>query len=149
MAPSSRRRKDASEIGKLIDEVGGKLPKELRKQLRPGIRKAGMPVLRKAKANASWSKTIPRATRLSIRLGSSKRTGVRIETNRHRAPHARPHENRGREGNFRHPVHGNRSVWVDQRARPYMWPAVRDSREQVAKDIDAAVVAAAKNAGFR
>lgn len=135
------------ELAKLVKDLG-KLPKELQKELRPALRKGAQPALRKAKANASWSSRIPRATRIALRL-SGNRAGVRIVTNVRRAPHARAFENGGRDGSFRRPVFGNRSTWVSQKAQPYLWPAVRDTKDDVVKEIDQAVVTVAKRAGFR
>lgn len=44
------------------------------------------------------------------------------------------------DGAFRHPVMGNRNVWVAQTADPWFWPPIRDNvktfREQIDKAID-------------
>lgn len=41
------------------------------------------------------------------------------------APEAAPLENDGKFGTFRHPVFGNREVWVAQKGRPFFTPAFR------------------------
>ncbi len=136
-----------NDIAQLVRDLR-KLPKEMKRQLRKDIRKAAQPALRKAKSNASFSTRIPAATR-TVTSFSSRNPGVRLETNARRAPHAKALENQGREGYFRHPVFGNRGNWANQRAQPYLWPAVRDSAHQIVGDIDKAVLSAARKVGFR
>ncbi|MGH3679089.1 MAG: hypothetical protein ACRDT2_02000 [Natronosporangium sp.] len=135
------------DIAKLIKDLKN-LPKEMKRQLRKDIRKAAMPALRKAKSKASFSRRIPGATRIATRF-TSRNPGVRLETNARRAPHAKPLENQGREGHFRHPLFGDRRHWVIQNARPYLWPAVKETQGQIVADIDKAVLKAARKAGFR
>ncbi len=95
------------ELAKLVADFG-KIPLGVRRDLRPGIREATEPILSQAKANASWSTRIPRATRVKAAFG--KRTaGVSIVVSAKRAPHARPYEHDGEPGTFRHPVFGPRS----------------------------------------
>lgn len=145
MPPPSRR--PASEIQKLVVDLG-KLDKELKRELRPAIREAAKPVLAKARENASWSSRIPGATRISSRL-AGKHPGVRLETNRKKAPHARLWEGVSGRRQARWPVFGNRDVWVEKPLRPYMSPAVADSADDVAEAIDDAVVDVARRFGFR
>jgi hypothetical protein len=125
----------------------GKIPPELRRHLRPAMRKAARPILADAKRRASWSSRIPGA--ISIRTSMSQRNpGVRLVVDAAKAPHARPFEGT-RGGQFRHPVWGNREVWVSQRARPFFFPAVYAHRDDVAREANSAVLAAARSAGFR
>ena len=49
---------------------------------------------------------------------------------------------------FRHRVYG-RNAWVVQRARPFFFPAVRAGEAGVMQQTNAAVMAAARSAGFR
>ena len=42
-----------------------------------------------------------------------------------KAPNAVPFEHYGKQGRFRHPVFGNRDVWVTQQAHPFFRDAVR------------------------
>lgn len=136
-----------SEIQKLVADLG-KVPAELRKELRPAIRAAAQRVLVDARSRASWSSRIPAATRISVRFGR-RNAGVSIVVSAARAPHGRPYEHGGVPGNFRHPVYGNRNNWVTQRARPFLWPAAVAKREEVAREIDRAVEQVLRRTGWR
>lgn len=139
-------RRDSIEA--LIDDLG-KIPLELRRELRPALASAAEPILRDAKARAGWSSRIPGAITIKSSFSES-RPGVRLVVSQARAPHARPFEGLSRSGSsFRHPVFGNREVWVAQRTRPFFFPAVRAGREQVAAAAADALAAAARTAGFR
>lgn len=141
------------ELARLARDIG-KIPKELRKELRPGIRYAAKPVLDQVRRNASWSTRIPKATRVSITF-AKKDPGAKIVVNVKKAPHARHYENRGRRGTVRHPVYADRSkprsdwTWVDQQARPFAGPAVRQKRPEVEKRIERIVTVTIRAAGFR
>lgn len=142
-------RVDAGSLRSLIADLG-KLPPEVVKELRPRLRRAGEVVKRDAQAQASWSSRIPRAMRLTTRFASAKSAGVFITVNEAQAPHARPYEGIGTRGTtFRHPVFGDRDVWVAQAQRPFLLPAVQRNREAVVKASGEAVDAAARRFGFR
>lgn len=47
----------------------------------------------------------------------------------------------------RHPVYGNRRVWVDHPARPRLGPAVDAVKPRLAREIDEAVTDAARQSG--
>jgi hypothetical protein len=127
----------------------GKMPVELRRELRPAMRKAAQPILRDAKARAAWSSRIPGA----IKIGTSftaRNPGVRLIVDSRKAPHGRPFEHgSGRNKRLRHPVFGNRELWVEQAPRPFFFPAVRAGEGAVLAATNAAVLAAARSAGFR
>lgn len=146
MAPPSRRR-PGQEIERLVDDLG-KLDKDLKRELRPAIREAAKEPLAKARANASWSSRISGATKIGTRL-AGKHPGVRLETNRKKAPHARVWEGITGRQEARWPVFGNRDVWVTRNLRSYLSPAVEDSADDVADAIDDAVVDVARRYGFR
>lgn len=137
-----------TELGQLIASFEDGLPKALRKQLRPALREASSPIVADAKRRASWSTRIPAAIRASTSLRSRK-SRVSIVVDRHKAPHARPFENLGLPGVFRHPVFGNYDNWVSQKARPFLFPAVFSHVDEVQAAIDRAVNAAATEHGFR
>lgn len=143
----ARRNPGIAELRKFIGEAG-KLPADVRRELRPRLKKTGEQALADARTNARWSKRIPRATRLSVSF-SKRRAGVTLQTNKTRAPHARPLERLGRPGFFRRPVYGNRRVWVRQKARPYMWPAAQPLMRGIDAQIGAAVDEAARKHGFK
>jgi len=143
----AKRNPGLAELRKFIGEFE-KFPKELRSEMRPMIRKVGSQALLATRSEAGWSTKIPRATRLSISF--SKRTaGASITTNKNLAPNARPMNNLGREGFFRHPVNKDKTVWVRQRARPYMWKAVRPFQEKFDGEILQVVDQVARKHGFR
>jgi len=136
----------ANEIEEFIREFG-KMPKELRSQLRPGLRKAGKVVADDVKLRSGWSARIPRATRVSVTF-SGRRPGVSVVVNKNKAPNARPLEHQGRTGTFRHPVFG-KDIWVAQRARPFLYPALRAKGGAAAAEIADVVDRVTREAGFR
>ncbi len=118
------------------------MPKEIRKELRPALRKAADPIVTAARAAASWSTRIPAA--IGVRI---LKRGVEIRVNQKKAPHGRVYE--GLSGmTFHHPVFGDRQAWVAQRARPYLLPAVRAHRDEVRKAIADVVEQVARKHGF-
>jgi HK97 gp10 family phage protein len=136
----------ADEIRRLIDDLG-KIPKELKVELRPGLRKAGEIVRDEARRNAVWSKRIPAATRVSV--GFTKRNpGVAVQVNKNRAPHARPFEHGGQEGYFRHKTFGHNDRWVRQKARPFLAKAAEEKAPEAEKQVAQAVDRVTREAGF-
>jgi hypothetical protein len=141
-----------AEMKRLIIDLG-KISKEVKTELRRGMRKIATPTLGKVKDAAKWSTRVPGATKLTTGF-SARRAGIRIETDRNRAPHARPYEHGGKEGYFRHPVWGDQDTprrdwtWVSQQARPYMLPsAIEDIDEIGGRMLDLVQDVALKN-GF-
>lgn len=59
----------------------------------------------------------------SIRVMANNK-GVQVKAGGAKAPHAAAFENDGKAGTFRHPVFGNREVWVDQTAHPFLLPSL-------------------------
>ncbi len=137
----------ADEIKELIRDLG-KIPKDLKRELRPGLRAAAKPVLDQARLNASWSSRIPGATRISLQF-AGRTPGVSIVTNVKKAPHARPYEHGGSPGTFRAPLFGNRDHWYPHKARPFLYPAVVQRASGVERDIAEVVDRVTRVAGFR
>lgn len=142
----------ADEIEQLIRDLG-KIPKELKAQLRPGLRKAGDLVRDQARRNAAWSSRIPPATKTSLSF-TKNRPGVSVIVDKNKAPHARPYEHGGRPGRFRHPVYARGEdrrawTWVPQQARPFLAPAMEAKGEAAAKQIADVVDRVTREAGFR
>ncbi|MEV7804989.1 HK97 gp10 family phage protein [Microbispora sp. NPDC088329] len=135
------------EILRTLD-VFGPLPAEIRRELRPALSRVAKPVLAEVRANASWSTRIPGATRISSSF-SRRSAGVAITVSGRKAPHARPLENLGRPGSFRHPVFGDRQRWVSQAARPFLFQAVAGADEELVRETGRVVEAAARKHGFR
>lgn len=119
-----------------------KSSKLTRRALLLGLKAAGEVVAVDARERASWSTHIPGTIKTRVSTAS---VSVKVVAGGPNAPDAAPLENHGKAGKFRHPVYGNRQVWVDQPARPYLAPAV-DARqdeivELVTKSVDDALAA--------
>ena len=117
------------------------LAKELNKELRQIVKERIIPT---AKANAGWSSRIPGAIKPQV---TTKLVGIRVAGKQ--APHAKPFENTSNTGWFRHPVFGNRQVWVNQNARTFLRPAVDANQESAAQAVAKAIDTAGRAAGFR
>lgn len=124
-----------------LKKVEPELAKELRKELREIVKTKVIPT---AKSNAGFSARIPGAIKPSV---TTKGAGVRIAGKQ--APHGRPIEGIGGNSHFRHPVFGNREVWVNQRTRPFLSPAVDANQDEAAEAAKKAVDKAGRAAGFR
>jgi hypothetical protein len=118
---------------------------DLRKQLTKGIRAAADPVvkdLRKsmmalpADGDTGTRRAVAKA--IGVQILTGKNAGVRIRVNRRRLPAGK----RGiadafERGKIRHPVHGNREVWVTQRTGgPWFAPVARRHREGLTHAVD-------------
>jgi hypothetical protein len=129
----------------LIEDLG-QLPPDLRRELRPALKKGAQPMLDAMHRNASWSSRIPPATKLTSKLTGGN-AGVSIVVNARQAPHARVYENQGVNGIFRAPLFGDREHWYPHRARPFFKPAIdahgKDVSEELGKTV--AEVAARHN----
>ncbi|MEU1736462.1 HK97 gp10 family phage protein [Streptosporangium sp. NPDC020145] len=143
----AKQQSGTDDLRRLVRDLG-KLPAEVRKELRPVLRKAGTRARTRAKANASWSRRIPGAIRLSVSF-TKRRPGVALRVDGRRAPNARPLENLGKQGTFRHPLFGDRERWVSQRARPFLFSAAQAEWRPINAEIAAAVSTAARKHGFR
>ena len=140
---------DISQLRSMVGDLGAMSP-AMRRELRVGFRRAGGRAAERAKANASWSRRIPGA--ITVRpLTGARSAGVFLRVNADKAPHARAYEGlsrRSARGSFRHPVFG-RDVWVSQATRPYILPAVNETRADTEKAALDAVTAAARVGRFR
>lgn len=137
-----------AELRKFVASFPDKFPKDLRREIRPLMRKIGTPALAAARRNASWSRKIPRATTLSVSL-TKRGAGMKISTRRALADSAHAFEHKGRPGMFRHPVNPSKTVWVSQRARPFMWPAVEPITKTIDKEIGIMVDHVSRAHGFK
>lgn len=121
----------------------GKVPIELRRELRPKLRAAASLVVNDMRGRSSYSSRIPGAIGTTVSFsGRGRGGGVTIRVNSRKAPHARVLE-RGNDGSrsssFRHPVFGDRDAWVSQPTRPFFFPAIHANRDEVKKRIAEAV----------
>lgn len=134
------------QLRKLIEDLG-KLPPELRRELRPALKEGAQPMLEAMRSNASWSSRIPPATKLTSKLTGGN-AGVSIIVNARQAPHARVYENQGNRGIFRAPLFGDRERWYPHRARPFFKPAIDAHGKDVAEAIGKTVSEIAARHGF-
>lgn len=126
-----------------------RVPDELQARMRPVLRQVGQRAAGQARTNASWSSRIPRSIGVRVAF-AGKRAGVTIVARRAIAPHARAYEGISARGDtFRHPVFGERDVWVAQRVRPFLAPAVSDNAQTLAAEAQGALEAALTAAGFQ
>lgn len=123
------------------------VPPESRRTVSRRMRVIGERVRADAAGNASWSSRIPGSLRVTTRF-TGRFPGVRIEADAGRAPHARPYEGITGTAQFRHPVYGNRSVWVAQACRPFLRPAVARNQSEVVAEVTAAVGEAVTRSGL-
>lgn len=133
----------ASELRRAAADLRG-FSTQVRREIRPAVKRAAEPMVAAARANASWSTRIPGA----IKISTLKR-GVEIRVSRKRAPHARPYEGIAGGSTFRHPVYGNRDRWVTQQTRPFLEPAVRQHMPKVRAELIAMLDDAATRHGYR
>ncbi len=89
----------------------------LRFGFRPVVRHWAELFMAESMAASSWSSRIPGSFTIQ---GAGDNVVVRAAGDA--APEGAPLENEGKRGTFRHPVFGNREVWVDQKARPFFNP---------------------------
>lgn len=109
-----------------------KFPTELRREVRPLLRKSGQRALMRAKANASWSSRIPASLRLSVTF-SKKTAGVQLVSNKNKAPHGRAYAGLGKNKTFRAPTGTPAEPWIPHRTRPWFF-GVADV--ELSKDFD-------------
>jgi hypothetical protein len=125
--------------------------KELRKQLTRELRSEIAPMV--AEVKAAWRavpsrsarpklrRALVKATRGQVRL-TGKEAGIRVRTDGRRMPQgarALPTYAEGTKRPWRHPVYGNRDVWVSQRPFPRFFRAVRPDQARVRQQIEQAV----------
>jgi hypothetical protein len=131
---------DASEMTRLARDLKRAAP-EVYAAFRGELRAVAQVVATEAKSRASFSTRIPATIKVRAGVGT-----VKVVAGGPGAPDAAPLENKGRAGTFRHPVFGDRNVWVEQQARPFLAPALEAHRETVATGIEVAVVRAVERA---
>ncbi len=114
---------------------------ELHKELQVGLKAAAATVVTEARLiSGFYSSRIPD----SIRAGS-RGLDTLVVAGGARAPHAVYYEG---PKPFRHPVFGNRNVWVKQTARPFLLPAVVKEAPAFDRAAVAAIDATFLKAGF-
>ena len=131
--------------------------KRLRKELTDNIRAVLRPIVPQVKAaylagpstrgkarrrGGSLRSLLARSVRMEVRT-SGKLAGARIRADGRRMPAgmgALPKHWEGPpEGRWRHPVFGNREVWVGQESHPTFYRAVEPNQAAAQREIDQAV----------
>lgn len=128
-------------VAKALRQAGDK---ELRKELYRGLRRAAKPLIAEARQHAR--DTLPKSGGLNERVarskfkvavrGAGRNPGVRITA-------TGLDKRLDTEGRIRHPVYGNREVWVQQKVKPHWFetpmaagaPEVRRELQKVVEDI--------------
>lgn len=112
----------------------------VQKNLNKSLKVLMAEVVQQSRSAASWSNTIPAAI---VPLAATTGAGVRVKKTVPIAPlNERP------SGNWRHPVFGNKAIWVDQPARPSVRPTVARARARLVPIANTAVNEAFKEAGI-
>jgi hypothetical protein len=122
---------------------------EVRKELIKELRAAGEMIAGGARLLADAHSTKISATIKVRTRTATKKAEVEIKAGNQEVPEAGLLElgNKGSRNKekFRHPVFGDKSHWVEQPMHPYLAPAVKRRKGDVAKRIKAAVVNASTN----
>jgi hypothetical protein len=113
----------ADEYRYRLASVPKKLQAGLRKELKGLAENTIMPEMRRR--SGVYSSRIPRSLSVSVRYGFST-AGVFIRQSARVAPHGPINE-----GGGRHPVFGNREVWVYQPARPFFYVSARGKTREL------------------
>jgi len=127
---------------------------ELRKELHAGLRNAAKPLIEKTRAEAlrrlpkrgGLAKAVAKAPQ-RLQVSTGRDPGIRIVVGKTRSG-ARA----ANAGFIRHPVFGNRQVWVDQKVtpgwfddplrasigevRPYLEQAMENTVEQIVREVE-------------
>lgn len=128
---------------KQLAAVLRKAQPELKKSLYKALRVSGEMVKEQAVFESLWSSRIGGSLKVQ---GSGLH--IKVVAQGSIAPEAAPLEHGGQNGPFRHPVFGNRDVWVSQPARPFLAPALSARFTQIVELVDSAVDDALITAGF-
>lgn len=131
---------------------------DLRREMRKEIREAGKPVVEDVRravmavdVTSSRGGTAPPDTSTGLRARVARATGLSITANgirirvsgRRMGGDARLAKyldaSLGSYARWRHPVFGNRDVWVEQRGEPYFFNTIRNHTRDFRKAIDDAM----------
>lgn len=147
---------DLYALTKRLEGVDRKLATAMKRE----FRRVAEPIRARVAAEASWSKRIPQATKVSTRF-TAKTQAVIVTVNRKQAPHARPLEHEGQEGFFTHPIpvhaagtrrgrlrQAVKSHEVKQKARPFFAKAINSEDSRIDAAIEAVARDFEKQAGF-
>jgi len=132
---------DTVEINLLLEGFRD-VPKELRPKIRAAVKAAASSFVSAVQEDASWSSRIPQAVSTKTSF-AARNPGVRVFVDAKKAPHARPYEGLAKGGNrdtFRHPVFGDREVWVSQATRPFFRKNIEPHRVKLLDALETALI---------
>lgn len=128
-----------AQLQKTLRQLAPQVQKDANKQIKIEADR----IASDAKAFAVWSERIPGAISVTA---NSRGAGLKVSSRR--APHGRLFERgSGRGRSFRHPVFGNRDVWVSQQARPYLEPAIKQNQHWFLRSLEGILREAIRKAG--
>lgn len=118
------------------------------KQTKKALKTAGQLIAEDAKANVSpYSQTVPPSIKVRVR-----KTSISVIAGGEGVPMAGllelGNKKRTSNGKFRHPVFGNRDVWVNQDMHPYLWRATLSNMRPIEHFEGRIVAEAFKEAGW-
>ena len=135
---------DASSMVKLGRALRTTQP-DVYRAVRRAVLEQAKHVAEDAKRNADWSTKIPGTIRASSAGLNTAR--VRVASSEGAA-----YEHAGAEGSFRHPVFADASkdrsewTWTDEKARPFLHPALMDRMDEIVAALGDAVTVAVDDA---
>lgn len=114
---------------------GGELTKKLRRELRkaaqplvPAVRASIMQIPTTGDKSTGLRRQMAKATKLEMKT-TGRQAGIAIRVDGRKMPSRcgrLPSYMEGTRKRWRHPVYGNRNVWVGQQAHPYFYNVVRN-----------------------
>jgi hypothetical protein len=139
--PSTEFTIDLRGLNKVVRDLRDIEPKA-RAKVNAAIKLGGQAIVTAAQSNAAWSAQLPGTVR--AKATGRNLTIVAGVPNKKKIPAAaieygRSWEYQTYSPTFRHPLFGNRRHWYDQRARPFIRPAIEGHLDEVASDIAQAV----------
>ena len=145
---------DASDLKNLGKALQAKGMTEVSKALRKRLVAVAKDLEYQAKIEAAQhSSSIPHTIRGTVSGGTiALRAGVKKPAQDNPTAHkgyaAAPMEDTDGKGKFRHPVFGNRKVWVTQNAHPYLAPTIKRNVPMIEEGVKDAILIAMRGLGF-
>jgi hypothetical protein len=132
----------ANGLTALAKDLQSITPKALQEMV-TSLKIAGDLVADAARSEASWSQRIPG----SIKVTGATPRNIKVSAGGSEAPHAYTFEAPDGKA-IRHPVFGNRGVWVEQSPRPFLRPALDGHTEEILEIVVMAIDRALLRSGF-
>lgn len=136
---------DLAGINLELKSCSKKYASAVRKQIRAAVTEAGADIVAQVRREASWSTRIPAATTIRPNF-TARSAGIRIVTNRRKAPHARPLEFGNKDGN---PDVLENGTGGKMPTRPFFFKAIEKTDKATEQKFLDAIDKACREAGFR